>query len=110
MMRYGIPKYRLPRDILDAEITRILDMSITLELNATVTGIQAEEGRPQHRRIPARRRLPGGGQARACLVRCPEYLVLRGRPGHRPAPARGGPADHHLRRGDRRPGLLGCGV
>jgi NADPH-dependent glutamate synthase beta subunit-like oxidoreductase len=24
MMRYGIPKYRLPRDILDAEITRIL--------------------------------------------------------------------------------------
>jgi NADPH-dependent glutamate synthase beta subunit-like oxidoreductase len=42
MMRYGIPKYRLPRDILDAEITRILDMGITLELNATVTGIQAE--------------------------------------------------------------------
>jgi NADPH-dependent glutamate synthase beta subunit-like oxidoreductase len=42
MMHYGIPKYRLPRDILDAEITRILDMSITLELNATVTDIQAE--------------------------------------------------------------------
>jgi 2-oxoacid:acceptor oxidoreductase delta subunit (pyruvate/2-ketoisovalerate family) len=42
MMRYGIPKYRLPRDILDAEITRILDMGITLELNATVTDIQAE--------------------------------------------------------------------
>jgi NADPH-dependent glutamate synthase beta subunit-like oxidoreductase len=42
MMRYGIPKYRLPRDILDAEITRILDMGITLELNATVTNIQAE--------------------------------------------------------------------
>ncbi len=42
MMRYGIPKYRLPRDILDAEISRILDMGITLELNATVTDIQAE--------------------------------------------------------------------
>jgi NADPH-dependent glutamate synthase beta subunit-like oxidoreductase len=42
MMRYGIPKYRLPRDILDAEITRILDMGITLELNTTVTDIQAE--------------------------------------------------------------------
>jgi NADPH-dependent glutamate synthase beta subunit-like oxidoreductase len=42
MMRYGIPKYRLPRDIMDAEITRILDMGITLELNSTVTDIQAE--------------------------------------------------------------------
>jgi 2-oxoacid:acceptor oxidoreductase delta subunit (pyruvate/2-ketoisovalerate family) len=42
MMRYGIPKYRLPRDILDAEITRILDMGINLELNTTVTDIQAE--------------------------------------------------------------------
>ena len=39
---------------------------------------------------------PGGGQARARLVRCLEYLVLHGRPGHRPAPAGGGPADHHL--------------
>ena len=34
MMRYGIPKYRLPRDILDAEISRVLDMGVTLELNA----------------------------------------------------------------------------
>jgi 2-oxoacid:acceptor oxidoreductase delta subunit (pyruvate/2-ketoisovalerate family) len=42
MMRYGIPKYRLPRDILDAEITRILDMGVQLELGATVTDIQAE--------------------------------------------------------------------
>jgi 2-oxoacid:acceptor oxidoreductase delta subunit (pyruvate/2-ketoisovalerate family) len=42
MMRYGIPKYRLPRDILDAEITRILDMGVNLELNATVTDIKAE--------------------------------------------------------------------
>jgi 2-oxoacid:acceptor oxidoreductase delta subunit (pyruvate/2-ketoisovalerate family) len=42
MMRYGIPRYRLPRDILDAEVTRILDLGVTLELNATVTDIQAE--------------------------------------------------------------------
>jgi 2-oxoacid:acceptor oxidoreductase delta subunit (pyruvate/2-ketoisovalerate family) len=42
MMRYGIPKYRLPRDILDAEIARILDMGVTLELNTKVTDIQAE--------------------------------------------------------------------
>jgi 2-oxoacid:acceptor oxidoreductase delta subunit (pyruvate/2-ketoisovalerate family) len=42
MMRYGIPKYRLPRDILDAEVNRILDMGVTLELNTKVTDIQAE--------------------------------------------------------------------
>jgi 2-oxoacid:acceptor oxidoreductase delta subunit (pyruvate/2-ketoisovalerate family) len=42
MMRYGIPKYRLPRDVLDAEINRILDMGVTLDLNAKVTDILAE--------------------------------------------------------------------
>jgi len=42
MMRYDIPKYRLPRDILDAEVARILDMGVTLELDTTVTDIQAE--------------------------------------------------------------------
>jgi 2-oxoacid:acceptor oxidoreductase delta subunit (pyruvate/2-ketoisovalerate family) len=42
MMRYGIPRYRLPRDILDAEVNRILDMGVTLELNAKVTDILAE--------------------------------------------------------------------
>ena len=42
MMRYGIPKYRLPRDILDAEIARILDMGVTLEVNTKVTDILGE--------------------------------------------------------------------
>ena len=42
MMRYGIPKYRLPRDTLDAELNRILDMGVTLELNTKVTDILAE--------------------------------------------------------------------
>jgi 2-oxoacid:acceptor oxidoreductase delta subunit (pyruvate/2-ketoisovalerate family) len=42
MMRYGIPKYRLPRDIMDAEVNRILDMGVTLELNTKVTDILAE--------------------------------------------------------------------
>jgi NADPH-dependent glutamate synthase beta subunit-like oxidoreductase len=45
MMRYGIPKYRLPCDILDAEVNRILDIGVTLELNAEVTDIQAELAR-----------------------------------------------------------------
>jgi 2-oxoacid:acceptor oxidoreductase delta subunit (pyruvate/2-ketoisovalerate family) len=42
MMRFGIPKYRLPRDVLDAEINRILGLGIELELNRKVTDILAE--------------------------------------------------------------------
>ncbi|HEX7162011.1 MAG TPA: NAD(P)-binding protein [Trebonia sp.] len=42
MMRYGIPKYRLPRDILDAEIDRIRAMGVTLELNTKVTDLLTE--------------------------------------------------------------------
>ncbi|MGA2165342.1 MAG: FAD-dependent oxidoreductase, partial [Solirubrobacteraceae bacterium] len=34
MMRFGIPRYRLPREVLDAEVQRILDLGVTLELNA----------------------------------------------------------------------------
>jgi len=41
MMRFGIPKYRLPRDILDGEIARIVDMGVTIELNSKVTDIPA---------------------------------------------------------------------
>jgi len=40
MMRFGIPKYRLPRDVLDAEMQRILDMGVKLELNTKVTNIE----------------------------------------------------------------------
>jgi NADPH-dependent glutamate synthase beta subunit-like oxidoreductase len=40
MMRFGIPKYRLPRDVLDAEVQRILDMGVELELNRKVTNIE----------------------------------------------------------------------
>lgn len=36
MMRFGIPKYRLPREVLDAEMQRIVDMGVTLKLNAKV--------------------------------------------------------------------------
>ena len=41
MMRFGIPKYRLPRDVLDGEIQRILDMGAALELNSKVEDIEA---------------------------------------------------------------------
>lgn len=36
MLRYGIPAYRLPRDILDAEIKKILDLGIEMKTNTTV--------------------------------------------------------------------------
>jgi NADPH-dependent glutamate synthase beta subunit-like oxidoreductase len=36
MLRYGIPDYRLPASILDAEINRILDMGVDLKLNTAV--------------------------------------------------------------------------
>jgi 2-oxoacid:acceptor oxidoreductase delta subunit (pyruvate/2-ketoisovalerate family) len=39
MMRFGIPKYRLSRDVLDAEIERILDMGVRLELNSKVADV-----------------------------------------------------------------------
>ncbi len=41
MMRWGIPKYRLPREILDAEIKRISDMGVHFELNTRVDDLQA---------------------------------------------------------------------
>lgn len=39
MMRYGIPQYRLPRDVIDAEIARIVRLGVRLELSAPVTDI-----------------------------------------------------------------------
>jgi 2-oxoacid:acceptor oxidoreductase delta subunit (pyruvate/2-ketoisovalerate family) len=39
MMRFGIPKYRLPREVLDAEVRRILDLGVELELNCKVSNI-----------------------------------------------------------------------
>jgi NADPH-dependent glutamate synthase beta subunit-like oxidoreductase len=39
MMRFGIPRYRLPREVLDAEVQRILDLGVTLELESKVSNI-----------------------------------------------------------------------
>jgi 2-oxoacid:acceptor oxidoreductase delta subunit (pyruvate/2-ketoisovalerate family) len=39
MMRYGIPRYRLPREIVDAEIQRIADLGVTFELGARVDNL-----------------------------------------------------------------------
>ncbi len=39
MMRFGIPKYRLPREVLDAEMQRIVDMGVTVQLGTKVADI-----------------------------------------------------------------------
>jgi len=39
MMRFGIPAYRLPREVLDAEIQRIPELGVTLECDRKVTDI-----------------------------------------------------------------------
>ncbi|RXK86204.1 NAD(P)-binding protein [Filimonas effusa] len=43
MMRFGIPAYRLPRNILDAEIKRILDLGIKVKLGCKVDDIEKEK-------------------------------------------------------------------
>ena len=45
MMRYGIPAYRLPRDVLDAEIARVVDMGVEVMLNYNVEDIEVERER-----------------------------------------------------------------
>jgi 2-oxoacid:acceptor oxidoreductase delta subunit (pyruvate/2-ketoisovalerate family) len=41
MMRYGIPAYRLPRNILDAEIARVVATGVRIELETPVTDVLA---------------------------------------------------------------------
>ncbi len=39
MMRFGIPAYRLPRDVLDAEVERITELGVRIEVNRKVEDI-----------------------------------------------------------------------
>ncbi len=43
MMHFGIPAYRLPRDVLDAEIKRIENMGVKIVLNHRVDDLLAEK-------------------------------------------------------------------
>ncbi|MGW3449318.1 NAD(P)-binding protein [Streptomyces sp. NPDC001076] len=43
MMRYGIPRNRLPREVLDAEIDRILTLGVTLETGTRVDDVLAAQ-------------------------------------------------------------------
>ncbi len=47
MMRYGIPRYRLPRTVLEGELERLLSVGVALELASPVTDVSrvlTEEG------------------------------------------------------------------
>jgi len=76
MMRYGIPGYRTPRDVLDGEIERILDMGVEVKTNtkigidvtfedlerdydAVFVGVGAQGGSP----LP----VPGAAEASNCI-------------------------------------------
>lgn len=41
MMRFGIPKYRLPREVLDAEIARIQNIGVDIRLNVKIDDLAA---------------------------------------------------------------------
>ena len=42
MMHYGIPAYRLPREVLDGEIARVLAMGVEVDLNHVVHDVEQE--------------------------------------------------------------------
>jgi NADPH-dependent glutamate synthase beta subunit-like oxidoreductase/ferredoxin len=49
MLRYGIPDYRLPPDVLDAEIERILDLGVELQLGIRIgEDVTLDEIRRRH--------------------------------------------------------------
>ena len=57
MMRYGIPKYRLPREVLDAEIARIEALGVEFEFGREVSDLAAEmkaAAMPQRSSAPER--------------------------------------------------------
>ena len=43
MMRYGIPEYRLPRDVLDAEIARLANLGVTMVTDHMVSDLLQEQ-------------------------------------------------------------------
>jgi NADPH-dependent glutamate synthase beta subunit-like oxidoreductase len=52
MLRYGIPRYRLPADVLDAEIQRIVDLGVDLRCNTMVgQDITLDDLREQYQAI-----------------------------------------------------------
>lgn len=76
MMRYGIPGYRTPRDVMDHEIQRILDMGVEVKLNTFIgKDITMEQLREDYDAVviaigaQAGRNIPiPGGEAANCIT------------------------------------------
>ncbi len=52
MLRYGIPRYRLPAGVLDAEISRVLDLGVDLRCNTSVgRDVSLDDVRASHRAV-----------------------------------------------------------
>ena len=67
MLRYGIPKYRLPREVLDAEIQRILDLGVSLQCNAVIgANVSLEQLRGEYKAV-----FVGIGAHRGIALRIP---------------------------------------
>jgi NADPH-dependent glutamate synthase beta subunit-like oxidoreductase len=84
MLRYAIPDYRLPREVLDAEVDRILELNISLVRNADIGGtIQLEELRDRHAMLflglgaQAAMRLDIPGERGSGVISGIEYLQRR---------------------------------
>jgi len=39
MMRFGIPQYRLPRDVIDAEVQRVVDLGVQINYNTKISNV-----------------------------------------------------------------------
>ena len=107
MMRYGIPGYRTPRDVLDGEVQRILDMGVDgahrredrrgRRARGARTGIRC--GLPRTRRSGGK---PAGGSRRGPGRQLHQRHRFPRRLQRRPAEARRqpGPGDRRRRHGD----------
>jgi len=89
MLRYGVPDYRLPQDVLEAEIQKILDLGVQLALNTRVgRDISLEALRSRHSSLYVAIGAQGShvlnipGADGSCVWTGVDYLeqVNRGRP------------------------------
>lgn len=82
LMRYGIPAYRLPRDVLDAEIGRIVALGVAVRCGAAIdTPAALEQLRAAHDAVylapgaQRTKRLPGLDYTQPWVVDGAEYLA-----------------------------------
>lgn len=82
LLRYGVPAYRLDKAILDGEIARILDLGITVHLNAEITDAAALRAlRADHDAVylatgaSRAKRLPGLDYSNPWVIDSAEFLA-----------------------------------